>query len=198
MTAGVMKRGLSLFEIGIRKETSMRKVTFGGASSLDNYIARKDDSYDWLMWCKEAGEIMRDYWKTIDTMLMGRRTYEVALSHGPLPVHNGVQTYVFSRTLKQRGKKGLTFVSEDVVDFVRRLKEEDGRDICIMGGGVLAKPLFEAGLIDEIGLNIHPILLGSGIPLFHEMAHQIDLELVKSQQISNGCVFVLFRTKQAQ
>jgi dihydrofolate reductase len=84
------------------------------------------------------------------------------------------------------------------VDFVRRLKEEDGRDICIMGGGVLAKPLFEAGLIDEIGLNIHPILLGSGIPLFHEMAHQIDLELVKSQQLSNGCVFVLFRTKQAQ
>jgi dihydrofolate reductase len=58
--------------------------------------------------------------------------------------------------------------------------------------------LFEAGLIDEIGLNIHPILLGSGIPLFHEMDHQIDLELVKSQQLSNGCVFVLFRTKQAQ
>ena len=176
----------------------MRKVTFGGASSLDNYIARKDDSYDWLMWCKEVGEIMREYWKNIDTIVMGRRTYEVALSHGPLPAHKGVQTYVFSRTLKQRGKKGLTFVSEDVVDFVRRLKEEDGRDICIMGGGVLAKPLLEAGLIDEIGLNIHPILLGSGIPVFHEMAQQIDLELVKSQQLSNGCVFVLFRTKQAQ
>ena len=127
----------------------MRKVTFGGASSLDNFIARKDDSYDWIMWCKEAGEIMRDYWKNIDTVVMGRRTYEVAASHGPLPVHKGVQTYVFSRTLKQRGKKGLTFVSEDVVDFVRRLKEEDGRDICVMGGGVLAKPLFEAGLIDE-------------------------------------------------
>ena len=193
-----MKRALSLFEIGIRKETSMRKVTFGGASSLDNFIARKDDSYDWIMWCKEAGEIMRDYWKNIDTVVMGRRTYEVAASHGPLPVHKGVQTYVFSRTLKQRSKKGLTFVSEDVVDFVRRLKEEDGRDICIMGGGVLAKPLFEAGLIDELGLNIHPILLGSGIPLFHEMAQQIDLELVKSQQLSNGCVFVLFRTKQAR
>ena len=56
----------------------MRKVTFGGASSLDNFIARKDDSVDWLLWNKEVGEIMRDYWKTIDTMLMGRRTYEVA------------------------------------------------------------------------------------------------------------------------
>ncbi|HJY30575.1 MAG TPA: dihydrofolate reductase family protein [Pyrinomonadaceae bacterium] len=176
----------------------MRKVTFGGANSLDNFIARKDDSYDWLMWCKEAGEIMRDYWKTIDTMLMGRRTYEVAASHGPLPVHKGVKTYVFSRTLKQRGEKGLTIVSEDVVDFVRRLKEEDGKDICIMGGGLLARPLFEAGLIDEIGLNIQPLLLGSGIPLFHEMSRQIDLELTECRQLSNGSVFVTYRTKQAR
>ena len=176
----------------------MRKVTFGGASSLDNFIARKDDSYDWIIWCKEAGEVMRDYWKTIDTIVMGRRTYEVALSHGPLPVHKGMQTYVFSRTLKQRGKKGLTFVSEDAADFVRRLKEEDGRDICVMGGGLLAKSLFEAGLIDEIGFNIHPILLGSGIPLFHEMSQQIDLELVKCRQFSNGCLMVTYRTKQAR
>jgi dihydrofolate reductase len=176
----------------------MRKVTFGGATSLDNFIARKDGSYDWIMWCKEAGEIMRDYWKTIDTIVMGRRTYEVAASHGPLPIHKGVETYVFSRTLKQRGKKGLTFVSEDAVDFVRRLKEEDGRDICVLGGGLLAKSLFEAGLIDEIGFNIHPVLLGSGIPLFYEMSRQIDLELVKCQQFSNGCVMVTYRTKQAR
>jgi dihydrofolate reductase len=176
----------------------MRKVTFGGASSLDNFIARKDDSYDWILWSKEAGEIMRDYWKTIDTIVMGRRTYEVAARSGPLPVHKGVETYVFSRTLKQRSKKGLTFVTEDAADFVRRLKEKDGQDICVMGGGLLAKSLFEAGLIDEIGFNIHPILLGSGIPLFHEMSQQIDLELVKCQQFSNGCVMVTYRTKQAR
>ena len=79
----------------------MRKVTFGGAVSLDNFIARKDDSYDWIMWSKESGEHMRDYWKTIDTIIMGRRTYEVALSHGPLPVHKSMKTYIFSRTIKQ-------------------------------------------------------------------------------------------------
>ena len=176
----------------------MRKVTFGGACSLDNFIARKDDSFDWILWCKEAGEYMRDYWKTIDTIVMGRRTYEVAARSGPLPAHTGVKTYVFSRTLKQRSNKRLTFVSEDAVDFVRRLKEEDGKDICVMGGGVLAKSLFEAGLIDEIGLNIHPILLGSGIPLFYEMPRQIDLELEKCRQFSNGCVLVTYRTKHAR
>ncbi|HEX7773165.1 MAG TPA: dihydrofolate reductase family protein [Pyrinomonadaceae bacterium] len=175
----------------------MRKVTFGGASSLDNFIARKDDSVDWLRWTKETGEIMKNYWKTIDTVLMGRRTYEVATKSakggGGYP---GIKTYVFSRTIKKKSSKKLTFVSEDAASFVRRLKEEDGKDICVMGGGVLAKSLFEAGLIDEVGLNIHPVLLGSGIPLFYEMPRQIDLELVKCQQLSNGCVVVTYRTKK--
>jgi dihydrofolate reductase len=177
----------------------MRKVTFGGASSLDNYIARKDDSYDWILWSKEAGDYMRDYWKTIDTIVMGRRTYEVALRNGATGEHPGIVTYVFSRTLAPRQSERLAIISEDAVDFVRRLKEEeDGKDICVMGGGVLAKSLFEAGLIDEIGFNIHPILLGSGIPLFHEMSRQIELELIQCRQFSNGCVLVTYRTKQAR
>ena len=174
----------------------MRKVTFGGASSLDNFIARNDDSVDWLLWTKEVGEIMQTYWKTIDTVLMGRRTYEVASKGSKGGGYPGVKTYVFSRTLKKKNTKKLTFVSEDAPSFVRRLKEEDGKDICVMGGGVLAKSLFEAGLIDEVGLNIHPVLLGSGIPLFYEMPHQIDLELVKCQELSNGCVVVTYRTKK--
>jgi dihydrofolate reductase len=173
----------------------MRKVTFGGANSLDNFIARKDDSFDWILWNKEAGEIMQDYWKTIDTVVMGRRTYEVAARSGSKGGYPGVKTYVFSRTIKKAGSKELTFVSEDAADFIRRLKEEDGKDICVMGGGILAKSLFEAGLIDEIALNIHPVLLGSGIPLFYEMPRQIDLELVKCQELSNGCVVVTYRTR---
>jgi dihydrofolate reductase len=174
----------------------MRKVTFGGASSLDNFIARKDGSYDWIMSSKEAFQYMSDYWKTIDTMLMGRKTYEVALKHGATGEHAGIKTYVFSRTLEPRRTERLMVLADDVVDFVRRLKKEDGKGICVMGGGLLAKPLFEAGLIDEVGLNIHPVLLGSGIPLFHEMPQQIDLELVQCRQLSNGCVLVTYRTKR--
>ena len=64
-----------------------------------------------------------------------------------------------------------------------------------MGGGVLARSLFEAGLIDEIGFNIHPVLLGSGIPLFHEMTKQIDLKLIKCQQLKNGCVVLTYKVK---
>ena len=156
----------------------MRKVTFGGANSFDNYFARKDDSVDWLMGSDEATAVMKDFWKTIDTMVMGRRTYEVALRMGNGGPYPGLHTYIFSRTMKrgaQKKVKNLEFISEDAAEFIRKLKSEEGKDICVMGGGLLAKSLFEADLIDEIGFNIHPVLLGSGVPLVYEMNRQIDL-----------------------
>jgi dihydrofolate reductase len=174
----------------------MRKVVFGGANSLDNYFARKDDSVDWLRWSDEVGKIMADYFKTFDTIVMGRRTYEVAIASGHGGgSYGGMKTYVFSRTLKPRKTKSLEITSEDVAEVVARLKQEEGKDICIMGGGLLAKPLFEANLIDEIGFNIHPVLLGSGIPIFHEMSHQIDLELIECKSLKNGCVLVTYKVK---
>lgn len=175
----------------------MRKVTFGGANSLDNYIARKDDSVDWLMHGKEAAEYLRDYWKTIDTVLMGRKTYEVALKlgKGQGNPHPGVKTYVFSRTLTELADKSVELVKEDAAGFVRKLKKQEGKDIFVMGGGDFARTLFEAGLIDELGFNIHPVLLGSGIPLFLEMKQQINLELLECRPFKNGCVLVTYRVK---
>lgn len=177
----------------------MRKVVFGGANSLDNYFARKDDAVDWLMWSDEVAKVMANYWKTFDTIVMGRRTYEVALRMGVGGgAYPGVKNYVFSRTMKQSPKskvKNLEIISEDAAEFVRKLKAEEGKDICVMGGGLLAKSLFEADLIDEIGFNIHPVLLGSGIPVFHEMDHQIDLELLECKGLKNGCVMVTYRVK---
>jgi dihydrofolate reductase len=177
---------------------AMRKVTYGGANSLDNFIARKDDAVDWLMFSKEASAIMTDYWKTIDTILMGRRTYEVAMNSGgggggPYP---GLTSYVFSRTLDPGiAPAGVNIISVDAADFVRKLKKEKGEDICLMGGGILARSLFEADLIDEIGINVHPVLLGSGIPLFYEMTKQINLKLIKCQELKNGCVVLTYKVK---
>jgi dihydrofolate reductase len=175
----------------------VRKVTFGGANSLDNYFARPDHSVDWLMWSDEAHAVMAAYWKTIDTILWGRKTYEVALraSKGKGGGSPGMNNYVFSRTLKPDSDESVTIVSEDAVAFVRDLKCQPGKDICLMGGGEFAKTMFEADLIDEIGFNIHPVLLGAGIPLFHPMKRQIDLELLECSQFKNGCVLVKYRVK---
>jgi len=76
---------------------------------------------------------------------------------------------------------------------VKKLKRAKGKGICLFGGGELAKSLFEAGLIDEVVLNIHPVLLGSGIPLFHEMKRQIDLDWLDCKVLKGGYVVVSYR-----
>ncbi|MEQ1905603.1 MAG: dihydrofolate reductase family protein [Pirellulaceae bacterium] len=176
----------------------MRKITFGGANSLDNFIARPDGGVDWLMWGDEAAEITKDYWPNVDTILMGRKTFEVALksqkeNEAGDSGDSHIKTYVFSRTKKFKRHKGVQVVSENAAEFVRDLKKQPGNEICLMGGGDFAKTLFEAGLIDEIGLNVHPVLLGCGVPLFLEMSRQINLELIEQQLFKNGCVFLRYR-----
>ena len=169
----------------------MRKVIFGGANTLDNYIAGKDDEIDWLRHGKEVEEIMKQYWKTIDTVILGRRTWEIAMKGGA-GGSGGTKSYVCSRTLKKiPGKKAE--LAPDAVSLVKRLKSEEGKDIIVMGGSEIGKSLFEAGLIDEFGVNIHPVLLGSGIPLFREMQRRVELELLECKQLETGCVFLNYR-----
>ena len=173
----------------------MRKVVFGGANSLDNFIARTDHAVDWLIWSDDVAAITGAFWKTIDTVVMGRKTYEVAERSGQGDGYPGMKTYVFSRTLQQKPGANVIIVRDDAADFVRRLKRQEGKDICVMGGGELARSLFEGGVIDEIGFNIQPVLLGKGIPLFHPMSRQIDLELKECRTLKNGCVYVMYRVK---
>lgn len=175
----------------------MRKVVYGGACSLDGYLARKDGAVDWLMFSDEAAELMKDSWSRFDTMLMGRKTYEVAMASDPAGFADGygVETYVFSTTMDPSDCKGATLVSEGADDLVRSLKAKDGKDICLMGGGLLAASLFDADVIDEVGFNIHPLILGSGIPSFHKTGRQTDLELVDCKALKNGCVYVLYNVK---
>jgi dihydrofolate reductase len=169
----------------------VRKVTFRVANSLDNYIARKDGSFDWIMHSEDANSSLAEFWKTIDTVLWGRKTYDIV--KGRMPTYKGVKNYVFSRTLKESADKGVEIINGNAAEFVRDLKNQEGKDIFVMGGGELAKSLFEADLIDEIGMNIHPLLLGSGIALFHEMKRQINIELIECKRFGNGCVLVSYR-----
>lgn len=105
----------------------------------------------------------------------------------------GVTTYVFSRTLSPEDLPGATLVRDDAVEFVRTLKSREGRDICLMGGSLLARSLLATGLVDEIGLNIHPVLLGRGVPFFRDPGRRIAMELVQSRTISGGCVLADYR-----
>jgi dihydrofolate reductase len=104
---------------------------------------------------------------------------------------------VFSRTLTEAATRGVTLIRENAVEFVRHLKEQPGKDICLMGGGDFARTLFEADLVDEVGFNVHPVLLGDGIPAFHRMSRQIDLELTSCREFKTGCVLLTYRVRHA-
>jgi len=172
----------------------MRTVTYGAACSLDGFIAPPDGSMDWLHFSRDVQEVMKTYWASIDTMLMGRKTWEVAnaMGGGGGGSTGGITTYVFSRTLESVGH-GAHLVSSDAGEFVRGLKEQPGKGICVMGGGELAQSLFAAGVIDEVGLNVHPILLGSGVPFFRDPGRRISLQLTESRIIDGGCVLSNYR-----
>jgi dihydrofolate reductase len=174
----------------------MRTVTFGAACSLDGFIARSDHSVDWLRWSKDVGAITDRFWKTIDTVLMGRKTFEVAARSGG-GAYPGVKNYVFSRTLQEIENPKVELVRSEAATFIGALKRGKGKNICVMGGGELASALFNAGVIDEVGANIHPVVLGGGIPMFPHVLRQIDLELIDSQPLEGGCVYVLYRVKRA-
>jgi len=176
-------------------------VTYGAACSLDGFIAANDGSLDWLHFSRDVQDAMTKYWGTVDTMLMGRKTWEVAVAMGGGGSGGGngeqspMSTYVFSRTLESIAQPGVTLVSGDAGEFVRKLKAKKGKGICVMGGGELARSLFDAGVIDEVGLNIHPVLLGAGVPFFRD-AGKIKLELAENRTIDGGCVLVTYRVKR--
>jgi dihydrofolate reductase len=187
----------------------MRTITYGGAVSLDGFLAGADGSIDWLHFSKDVQQVMADYWKDIDTILWGRKTYDVSVAMKPSSAKKPakaksakrkepvMRNYVFSRTLKTLDDPSFELVTSDAVEFVRTLKQRPGKEICLMGGGELAQSLLAADLVDEIRFNIHPILLGSGIPTFRDPGHRVKLTLTECRQIEGGCVLAGYKVRHS-
>ena len=183
----------------------MRTVTYGGAVSLDGFLAGVDGAIDWLHFSKDVQEIMTDFFKDVDAILMGRKTWEVSVaqaagatrkpraSKSREPREPAMRTYVFSRTLGPIDQPGVELVSHDAIGFVRELKERPGGHICLMGGGELAQCLIGAGLVDEVGLNIHPVLLGAGVPVFRDPGRRVTLTLTETRPLDGGCILAKYK-----
>lgn len=172
----------------------MRKVIYALAASLDNYVARPDGAVDWLFM---QGEHMDDFAKSFasfDAVLMGRKTYEFALGHG-MSAYPNLENYVFSHTMQDSPDKRVKIISDNAGNFVRDLKVAKGKNIWLCGGGVLAASLLAEDLIDEIIINVHPVLLGAGVPLLSDIKKQIDLEMYESKVYKNGLALLSYRVK---
>ncbi|MGH7598228.1 MAG: dihydrofolate reductase family protein, partial [bacterium] len=121
-----------------------------------------------------------------DIVLMGRRTYEFGFQYGVTNPYPWMRQYVLSRTMKESPDPQVTLVAENIIDFVRELKNETGKDIYLCGGAALAATLLAEGLIDVIILKLNPILFGSGLPLFSQVIKQTALELIANKIYANA------------
>jgi dihydrofolate reductase len=175
----------------------MRRIILGLGISLDGYIARPDGSVDFLFMPKDYS--MGPFFKTVDTALMGRKTYEVGLRMSGGSFSNyGMTCYVFSRTMPAGERPGVTIVNESPKSFVESLRKQKGKNIWHIGGGELAREFLKDNLIDELYLGVIPILIGEGIPLFPSGYPQRKLSLLENKTYSKGMISLKYecvRTK---
>lgn len=168
----------------------MRKVIYAVATSVDGYIAGAAEAMDWLRWSEDASRLNAAAWEGVDTILMGRRTFDFAVRGGG--TFGGLTSYVFSRSM-ERSPEGSELVRQDAAGFVHTMKSRPGGAIMLMGGGELASALIGGGAVDEIALNIHPLLLGAGTRLIDRLPDRVELELVETRALQMDCVLARYR-----
>lgn len=172
-----------------------RKIIVYIATSADGYIARPDGDVEWLnRRPRTVDHGMRAFYRTIDTILWGRKTYDWLLNY-----YKGQGTkrrlfdtklanYVFSRTPPKQAAPGVEFVSEPVRTFAQRLRATPGKHIWMMGGGELIASFLDAGEIDEFDIHVIPTFIGEGIPLVAPRHRDVPLRLRSVRKYPDGVV----------
>lgn len=193
----------------------MKELTYFVACSVDGFIAHKDGSHDGFSQDeKYLADLFSDFPEMVpshfrdvmgspsenrcfDTVLMGRKTYDVGLKEGVTSPYTHLKQYVFSRSLQTSPDKNVELISTDAVGVVSGLKREPGQGIWLCGGADLAAALFEHHLIDQLILKVNPFLMGAGIPLFAVEIQQTALELTDRKVYDNGVLRLHYRLHSA-
>jgi dihydrofolate reductase len=167
----------------------MRQLVLYIATSLDGYIARPSGDVDWLYTDQDYG--YREFFASVDTVLMGRKTYGRIVAFGEYP-YAGTRGFVCSRT-PRHPDANVTFISVDVASFVSELRRGPGGRIWLVGGGEMVAECVRHDLIDEFLVFIHPVILGAGIPLFAPGLPECPLQFVSAETYNSGLVQVSYQ-----
>lgn len=168
----------------------MKKIKLYIAASIDGYIARSDGDLDWLTKYPinpETNYGYDDFYKSIDTVIMGGQTYRDILNMDFVWPYKDKTTYVITRN-SMGVKENIHFITENIVEEISKLREKKGQDIWLVGGGQLIAMLLASDLVDEMIITTIPVILGNGIALFPEQPKESQWELQDSMNYKNGVV----------
>jgi len=175
--------------------TRKRKIIVYIATSADGFIARSDGSVDWLERPRPKGGYgMGAFYKSIDTILWGRKTYDVALDFQKKGVagtafDTNVKNYVFTRGLPHSSAPAcMEFVNEKIKAFATGLRAEKGKNIWMMGGAGIIASFLDEGEIDEFMIHVIPTFIGEGIPVIAPSRRTVPLKLISSKKFTDGVV----------
>jgi dihydrofolate reductase len=167
---------------------SSRRVRYQVAMSLDGFIAGPNGEADWIITDPEID--FKEIYSWFDTMLIGRRTFEVMKGAGGSGSMPGMQVYVCSRTLRQEDYPAVTIVAEPEA-VVTELRSKPGKDVWLFGGGSLFGSLAELRLVDTVEVAVIPVLLGEGVPLLPAPANRVTLKLIRHKLYSKTGIMSL-------
>lgn len=167
----------------------MRKIILNLAVSLDGYIAGPNGEYDWCLTDADYG--MTDFLESVDSTLMGGKSYRLLLEYGP--PYPEFTNYVFTRTEKSSLDANVKFISENIPVFVSGLKRSHGKNIWLFGGAEIIHILLENNLVDELMLSIHPVLLGDGLRLFGNLEERMQFTLIDTITYPSGLVQCIYK-----
>jgi len=172
----------------------MRRVRYGVGMSLDGFIADDRDGTGWMI--GDPGYDSKPFFASIDTVLVGRRSYEIMRRQG-VRSYPGLRTYVFSRTLKPSDYPEVRIVGDGSAAAVAELRAESGKDIWLCGGGVLFRSLLDADLVDTVELGVGPILLGQGRPLLPLHTRSRRVRLTHHEAFPSGLLVLHYDVERA-
>jgi len=175
--------------------TKRRNVIVHIETSADGYIARPGGDLEWLTSRPAPAGFygMNAFMRSIDTKLLGRKTYEESLRMGA-KFDSGARTIVFSRHAPPAdAPSSVEFVSGAIGPFVSRLREQPGKDIWLMGGGELIASFLDEQAIDEFVISVAPVFIGDGIPLIARRPRHVPLDLHSVERFEDGLVQLRYR-----
>jgi len=176
-----------------------RKIIAYIAISADGYIARPDGEVGWLDRTRPKGNYgMGEFFKTIDTILWGRKTWAKGIEMGMQlsGFGKGIKNYVFSRQPRKSPAPQVEFVSEPIKPFAGQLRAQPGKNIWMMGGGEIIAAFLDEGEIDEFSIHVIPVMIGEGIPLVAPRHRSVPLKLLSTSKFPDGVVHLHYRVAQ--